>query len=236
MRGFWFLMAVMVLLVACGAPPTAVPTATPAPEVVARRAALAFQQITTFHFALEQRGTRVTVDPGQTIAFLSAEGDFVAPDRVRATVKLAAGNLISEAEIVTIGDQGWMTNLFTGRWERLPAGWGLDPVALFHPETGIAHLLTAGLRGVELVGPLAAEGLAGQNWLLTGKAEPAQLEAMSGGLIPSAPADVEVWIDPETHLIARVRLVLPESDPSEPTEWVLTLSRFGQEVTIEPPL
>jgi hypothetical protein len=213
-----------------------VPTATPSAEAVAERAADAYQQIGTLHFLLEHDGAPVTVDPARTIAFRSAEGDFVAPDRLQATIKLAAGTMISEVSVVTIGDKGWMTNLFTGRWEPLPAGWGLDPAALFDLETGIGHLLTEGLQAAQLAGPLAAEGLEGENWRLTGQAEPALLEIMAGGLIPAGPADVEAWIDPASHLIYSLRLVLPETDPEEPTEWLLTLSRFGEDLTIEPPL
>jgi hypothetical protein len=232
----WHLVTLIIVLAACTVEPTPVPTETPSPEAVTERAALAMEQVATLHFVLEHSGAPVTVDPGQSIAFRSAEGDFVAPDRVRATVKLAAGNLISEVQIVTIGDKGWMTNLFTGRWERLPSGWGLDPAAFFDPQVGIPNLLAEGLLEVGLAGPLAAEGLEGENWRVTGLAQPSQLEAMSGGLFPDVPTELEAWIDPVSNLVHRVRLVLPASDPSEQGEWLLTLSGFGEDITIEPPL
>jgi hypothetical protein len=149
---------------------------------------------------------------------------------------VAAGNLISEVQIVTIGGEGWMTNLFTGRWEPLPGGWEFDPAAFFAPETGIPNLLTDGLEGIAVAGPLATEELEGENWRLTGQAQPAQLVTLSGGLFPPAPADVEAWIDPITNLIYQMQLVLPESDSEEPTEWLLILNRYGEDVTIEPPL
>jgi hypothetical protein len=231
-----FVVTLLVLLAACTTEPTAVPTATPEPEVVAERAALAFKEITTLHFTLEQSGAPLSVDPSQTIAFRSAEGDFVAPDRLQATIKVGAGNLISEIQIVTIGDEGWMTNLFTGRWEALPAEWDLDPAALFEPETGIPDLLTKELQDVALAGPMVVEGLPDVAWSLSGRAQPGQLEAMSGGLIPAAPADVDLWIDPVSNLIYRMRVVLPESDPADPTELLLNLSHFDEAVTIEPPL
>jgi hypothetical protein len=231
-----FVVMLLVLLVACTTEPTAVPTATPQPEVVAERAALAFEQIATLHFTLEQSGVPVTIDASQTIAFRSAEGDFVAPDRLQATIKVAAGNLISEIRIVTIGEEGWMTNLFTGQWESLPAGWELDPAALFEPETGIPDLLTQELEDVGLAGPLTVEGLPDVAWQLSGRAQTGQLEAMSGGLLPAEPANVDVWIDPVSNLIYRLRLVLPESDPTEPTELLLNLSQFDEAITIEPPL
>jgi hypothetical protein len=47
---------------------------------------------------------------------------------------------------------------------------------------------------------------------------------------------IELWIDTETHDLLQVRVIEPASaDKENPATWVLRLSGFDEEVTIEPP-
>ncbi len=88
---------------------------------------------------------------------------------------------------------------------------------------------------MQLNGPAEWEDLEGVYWHLTGETTGEQVTTMSGGLIPPGKVELEAWIDPSTYLIHRVHLVLPESDPEEPTEWLIEFGDFGKTVNIQSP-
>lgn len=232
------LAAVVALVLAgCAGVPTVTPTPTPTPQVVAARAGAAMQALESLHFSLQQSGAPAYVDADQSLVFRRAEGDFESPARMRATVKLMAASLVVEVHTVALDEEQWVTNILTGQWEKLPVGWGLNPAAFFDPDAGIPYLMTHGLisEQTEMEGLVTLEGLDGRFWHLSGEVERSLVDAMSGGLIPPGRVLLEAWIDPTTYLIHRVRLLLPESDPEEPTDWVIEFGAFDEPVEIEPP-
>ncbi len=235
-NNWWiWLTALTLSLVGCGPRATPSPTPTPSATEVATRSAGAMQAITSLHFVFQRDGAPAFVDAEQTLIFRRAEGDYAAPDRVQAVVKVLAGSFVVEVQTVAIGDKQWMTNLLTGQWERLPAGWGLSPASFFDAESGIPHLLAEGMDITALQGPLAVEGLGNELWLLQGETTGEQLGAMSGGLIPPGRVEVQAWIDSISYRIRRLQLRLPDTDPADPTIWLLEFGDFDQPVEIQPP-
>ena len=228
---------VILLGVGCAPEPTVTPTPTPDPQALAALAGSAMQKVEWLHFVIERNGSPAYIDAEETLVFRRAEGDYAAPDRLQAAVKVMAAGFVTEIQVVSVQNKQWMTNLLTGQWEELPAGWELGPSALFDAQVGIPHLMTRGLIAAKtrLDGPAEFEDLDGTFWHLTSETTGEQVHTMSGGLIPSGPADLEAWIDPTTFLIHRVRLVLPESDPEEPMEWIIELSLFDEPLDIQPP-
>jgi len=197
---------VILLGVGCAPEPTVTPTPAPDPLALAAQAGSAMQTVKWLHFVLERNGSPAYIDAEKTLVFRRAEGDYAAPDRLQAAVKVMAAGFVTEIQVISVQNKQWMTNLLTGQWEELPAGC-----------------------------PAGFDGLDGTFWHLTSETTGEQVHAMSGGLIPSGPAELEAWIDPTTFLIHRVRLVLPESDPEEPMEWIIELSLFDEPLDIQPP-
>ncbi len=239
MKRWILVMVFMVGMTACQskAEPTTTPTPTPTPEPadVAARAGQAMAQVKALHFTFRRDGAPAFVDADETLIFRSAEGDYIAPDRLQAAVKVLMGTFVTQIDTVVVEKKQWITNLLTGEWEELPEGWGLDPSTFFDAQEGIPTILTSGLTAVALQGPLKVEDMEGEYLYLTGEAIGDQVSAMSGGLIPPGQADFEAWIDPATYLVYRVRLVLPETDPEDPTVWLIEFSDYGQKVAIESP-
>lgn len=232
----WMTVLIMLILVAgCQSEPEATLTPTPDPLRVAIQAGEAMQQVKTLHFNFLRDGAPAFIDAEETLIFRSAEGDYVAPDQLQASVKVLAGAFVTQVDTVIVGQDQWLTNLLTGEWEEMPAAWELDPSLFFDPQVGIPNLLANGLTSVSLQGPLTVEEMDGEYWYVLGETAGDEIATMSGGLVPPGPVEVEAWIDPSTFLVHRLRLVLPETDPEEPTVWVLGFSDFDQELVIERP-
>jgi len=234
---FALILFVILLGVGCAPESTVTPTPAPDPLALAAQAGSAMQTVKWLHFVLERNGSPAYIDAEKTLVFRRAEGDYAAPDRLQAAVKVMAAGFVTEIQVISVQNKQWMTNLLTGQWEELPAGWELGPSALFDAQVGIPHLMTQGLIAARthIDGPAEFDDFDGTFWHLTSETTGEQVHAMSGGLIPSGPAELEAWIDPTTFLIHRVRLVLPESDPEEPMEWIIELSLFDEPLDIQPP-
>lgn len=225
----------LLSLSSCGSEPAPTATPTPDPQAIAARAGAALSAVDSLHFSFQRDGAPAFVDADQSLAFRSAEGDYLAPDKMQATAKVLAGAFVAEVGVISIGEQRWMTNLLTGQWEEMPAGWGLDPAAFFDPELGIPNLVANNLLISQLEGPAEVEELGEDFWHLSGEVGGEQVADMSGGLIPAGNVILDAWIDSETDLIHRVHLLLPDSDQEEPTEWTIEFSDFGQPVEIQAP-
>lgn len=234
-RSSIFFVILVLFLVSCSAEPTVTPTPTPDSTTLAESAGAAMESVDSLHFVFQRDGAPAFVDQERSLAFLSAEGDYLAPDRMQAAVKIAAGGFVAEVQVISVAGEQWMTNLLTGKWEKVPSGWGLDPSVFFDPAIGVPHVIAYGLETMQLDGPAEWEAMEGIYWRLVGETTGEQVSTMSGGLIPPGRVEVEAWIDPSTYLIHRLDLVLPESDPKKPTEWLIRFSDFGKAVDIQLP-
>ena len=234
-RVFALVVVLVWLLNSCASEPAPTPTPTPDPQAIAVQVGGAMGGVESLHFVFPRAGAPAFVDAEESLIFRRAEGDYVAPDRMQAAVKILAGSFVAEVQVISIGETQWMTNLLTGRWEEVPAGWGLDPAAFFDSKAGIPNIMAHDLAVTRLDGPVEVDDLGGDFWHLSGEVGGEQVAVMSGGLIPSGNVDLEAWIDPATFLIHRVHLLLPDSDPQEPTEWTIEFSEFGKPVEIVAP-
>lgn len=229
------IVALVWMLSSCASEPAPTPTPTPDPQAVAEQAGAATGAVDSLHFVFQRDGAPAFVDADKTLVFRSAEGDYVAPDKMQAAVKILAGSFVAEVQVISIGETQWMTNLLTGNWEEVPEGWGLDPAAFFDSKAGIPNIMAHDLSVTRLDGPIEVEGLKGGFWHLSGEVGGEHVTVMSGGLIPPGNVELEAWVDPVTFLVHRVHLLLPDSDPQEPTEWTIEFSEFGKPVEIVAP-
>ena len=229
----WCILVLMIIvLAACG---TAEPPA-PLPEEIVRETAAYLNQLSGFHFIIERTGAPAFLDPDNFISFRRAEGDYVAPDKAQAVVRVTIPGLVTEVNVISIGTVQWQTNVVTGVWEKLPPKWGFNPATLFDPDVGFQAILQNDLSDLQLAGREPLEGVTDEAvYRLTAVVAGEAIYQMSGTLIGPDPVTAEFWIDPTTFAPLRILVTEPVPDSEDPSVWQIDFAQFGQVVTIEPP-
>lgn len=239
-RGVWLIgwLGWLALTACAGRPLPVTPTPTPpAPQTVMQRSAERLQAQPGFHFLIDRQGALAYLDLSQTLAFGQAEGDFVAPDKARALVRVIGPGLITDVSVITIGRIQWETNVLTGRWQELPPDWGFNPTLLFDPALGLATILQTDTFDLAPTTYVAWEATQGQAvYYVRGQLHGERVYTLSGRLIDSAMMAFELWVQPETYDLLQIRVTEPAQAGQESgSVWVVTFSDWGQRVTIEPP-
>lgn len=227
------LLVVAGAISACGEqgpPPT--PTPTPVdPAVLVRQASQALGELDSFHFVLAHpEGGTPMLD---VLLIQDAEGDVVKPDRLAVEFGgVFGGNIYIKANFISIGPDNFMTNPFSGAWERVPAE--INPIAFFSPERGITNIFgnISNPRLLESDGP---------GWRVAGEIPPQALGSIFGQTISSDDqsdwVSVELTLDAGTYLMRSVKMegrITPGEPPGTVRE--ITLSGFNEPPEIEPPL
>ncbi|MBT8217424.1 MAG: LppX_LprAFG lipoprotein [Acidimicrobiia bacterium] len=225
----WVVLVVVVALVAAGcgdddADDTTTTTLPSADEVLAE-AALTMEGVDSLRFEMELSGTPITL---LGVELRSARGQYAAPESSRAILEAAIGGLTIELGTIAIGGTSWVTNPLTGDWEEYTGSRAFNPAIMFDPELGWRPLLTTDIRDTRLIEP-AAEGV----YTVAGTAAASRVEVLTAGLVEGQPVDVEIDVDRESGVVTRMDFVT--SDEAGLTTWMLRLSEFGSDVTIEPP-
>lgn len=231
MKRILLLLLLLITVLGCrnSAPP-------PTPEEIVTQAATRLSDTAGFHFAIELSGAPAFVDPPDNLlAFRRAEGDFAAPDRAQAVVRVIAPGLVTEVSVISVGDVQWQTNVLTGAWEALPPNFGFNPAVLFDEAVGLPLILQEDVSELTFVDTESLEdGPNGRFYHLTGRVAGERLFTMSSGLIGPATSDLDLWVTPETFEL--VRVTLTEPDVGEPSVWQVDFSQYDEAAPIEPPL
>ncbi len=229
-------VAALILLVttACGAGPAQNLT----PQEILVKSATVMRGLAGFHFDLVRSGASAFLDPGHTVSFREADGIFVSPDRVQATVKVILPGLAAEVSIIGIGDQEWETNVLTGAWELVPPEYAFQPAVLFDPQGGIQKALQENLTNLEFVGIEELEEAPGLGlYHLRGKMDGAKVQSITLGLIDSQPLSVDLWISPNSFDLYSVVIVDPAVEgETEATTWQMNFWDFDKVIEIKPPI
>lgn len=192
--------------------------------------------LTGFECSLLREGSRAFVDPDETIALRRIDGAFVAPDKLRATVRVISPGIVTEFHIISLGPEQWYTNLFTGEWEVVPAQWGFYPATLFEPDTGLISVLRSDISDLTLEGMQELAEIPGKDlYHLSAELHGDSLYYVSFGLITSDQMSVELWVEPGSYEIHRIVLTEPLPDQVESRIWTLDFWNFDQVVDISPP-
>ena len=228
---------VLVLLVSCGNNEEPLPELSA--EEILQKSAETMGNLPGFRFNIDRDGALAYLDPGQTLAFGSGIGDYVAPDRARAQVSVIGPGLITKVNVISVGAVQWETNVITGVWTELPPNWGFNPTVIFDPEIGLQAILTEDTISISVLEPTEIEdGPDKKLYALAGKISGERVYQMSGFLIGPDQLDFELWVDPDSFELIRVLVTDPPnegSDVDEPSLWQLDFSNFGEVVEIEPP-
>jgi hypothetical protein len=221
-----------ILLAACAGP--SVPLLPP--QEIVERSAEAMSSLPGFHFLIERTGAPAFLSEEQSISLRRVEGDFVAPDRARAAVRVIAPGAVLDVQAISLDGRYWETNPFSGSWQEYPAEQGFNPALLFAPETGIPAMLRSDLSRLTLAGVVELEDLPGVDlYEIEGRLDGGRISTLSYGLIGPGVIDVKLWIEPGTFYLQRMMMQEPGGDGGESTVWSVDLWDFGEVAEIRPP-
>jgi len=223
-------VAVWLILTAvaagCGSDGGAVPDPPPIEDLILRSAD-AMSAVDTARFEMSRSGAPVSVS---WLEFDSAIGVYRAPDEAKAVLRGKAADVTVEAGTISIGDVSWLANPLTGTWDFFPPDVAFNPATVFDDDVGWRAVLLD--LGEAAYGGPADEGGEGR-WVVTGVIPPERIATLTVGLVESQEVPVEMMIDPATFLLRRVEFSTVGADGA--SDWVITLSEFGEPVSIEPP-
>jgi len=227
------LLALTFLAAGCGG----LETPFISPEDIIARSASRMAAHTGFEFLVQRTGEPVFLDLEETISFRRAEGQFLSPDQAHAKVRVITPGLVSEVEIISIGDSQWETNLLTGQWQPSDPIYSFNPSLLFNPEKGIPVILARELTGPTLLGLEELPEIPGKDLYKLGAAlQGATAYQMTFGMIDNENLSLNLWIDPDTFDLYRVVLVDPaDAADKEDTIWQIDFWNFDGAFDIKPP-
>ncbi|UCG25022.1 MAG: LppX_LprAFG lipoprotein [Chloroflexota bacterium] len=214
----------LVVVIGCSQA-TPEPTPTPTPADYLNMASTAMADVQTAQFSLAREGTPLVLDPTLGAQFLSATGQFQAPDQVHASVKADISGNILNVDLLWLPEGNFMTNPLTGAYMPLEAALPLNPTEMFDPDVGLSHILITSVNDPAVVGIETIEGV--ETHHLTGTAEAEEVAVLAPtGLIGAF--GIDLWLDTETLRVVRVRLTEQSGDST-------VLDFFGYDESVDIP-
>lgn len=160
-------------------------------------------------------------------------GDLVRPDGLQGSFSVAVHGFIVNVKVASKNGVFEAELPFTNHYTKTdPANFGLqDPAQLFNRSTGLTKLLTLAqdpkLDNQERVG---GELLDTVSYQVPGSDIPVLPDAN-----PSRPVDLTVAINPSNYQLRTVTLVGPLTSATSNSTYMLTLTDYGEHVTITLP-
>ncbi len=223
-----------LLLSGCGEPAPSTPGPSLSAPALLARASENLAQTESLRFRLAVEGSTY-IDTSEEIRLLSASGQLVRPDRVRAEFKIQLfGASTVSIQIITIGGESWTTDLVSGEWGPAPSVFGYNPSILFDVQNGLGPVMgnvtEPRLTGTEEIGGrLAFHIAANVSQEIIG---PVTAYTMAG-----EPVGLDLWIDQRTFELMRVRLEEPvTSDKTDSATWTFDTFDYDAPIAIDAPL
>lgn len=191
------------------------------------RAALRMDLVESFRFVLTHENGTTEIVRG--LHMETAEGEAVGSDRLRAAIRASIGPLDVDIEIRILGDEGWITNPLTGRWER--EALSLD--SLFDPAKGVTALVRSAsdpmVAGLENIGGVAV-------YRVEGGVESGSLDLLAPAATPGRTLAAVAWVGVADPIVYRLE-IRGAASPSENEDILrrLEFSDIDAPLTIEAP-
>ncbi|MBN1440050.1 MAG: LppX_LprAFG lipoprotein [Anaerolineales bacterium] len=187
--------------------PTVTLTPTPSPAEILAQAGDAMLAMDSARFLLIREGEPVTLDPATGMTFSEAAGDYQAPDRVRADVKVMLFGNVLQIEVYWLPEGTYLSNPLTRQLVPASDGLGFDGASIFQAD-GMPAVLRTGIQNPQRVGTEDIEGVAAIH--IRGEADGAALAALTAGTLQSGTLyPVDVWVDAAAFVPARVHVAEP---------------------------
>jgi len=224
-----------MLATGCSPAATFTPTPTPLPLVdpaeVLQHAVAQVLALKSVAFTLEHQIGTSTLFPGLEMSKASGVVDIPEKFSLKVEAELEFPRSYVEINIVTIGDQAYMTDFLTSQWREVP----LDalPVSLGDLGRTLADIIEA-VEAPQLAG---ADKLRGRDaWRVTGRVRSQDLAGLVPGAADGLDVALELWLDQGDGLLLQALIsgpVLPTDVPE--TVRLLVLDQFNAPVNITPP-
>jgi hypothetical protein len=218
-----------ILLAACGGGGESKPSASaPTSSELLNKSAAATKAARSFHFNFTQENG--TLPMPLSFRLVGAEGDYLAPDRIKAEVKAKAASANVSVDVIGVGERTWITNPFTRRWQNLPD----TTVADIADPSAIVGALLAGLKDAKLTGEAQVDGV--RTYRLSGTVDSTALRSAFSTVEAGYTNTIDLWLGADDSLPRRARIAgqLYKDDATNVARQV-DLSRFGSTVDIKPP-
>jgi outer membrane lipoprotein-sorting protein len=194
----------MLLVSACAQEePEPTPTPTPTPAQYLENAAQAMSNVSTVQFSLTREGTPLVLDSSLGALFISATGEYEAPEKVHANVKADIAENIIVFDFLWLPEGVFMTNPLTGQYMKQPLEIPLNPAALFDPETGLSSVLVTKIEDPVFVGFEQQDGQ--ETVHIRGKTD-AETVTIIAPIEITGEFDLDLWIDTSTSQIIRIQI------------------------------
>ena len=198
--------------------------------VLQAESAAAMGAVETVRFDLERSGGPIYIDSFKALSLESVTGRYSAPASADAVLTVKVNDsLLTKLGAVAIDGEVWLSNPVTGDFELLPTGYDIDPTTFFDPEDGWRPLLLE-LVDAEFVSEV---NRGGTRYHIRGTAPAARVEVVTAGLVSGQDVTIDLWLHPVTAVVTAAEFSTTHAGTD--THWVLTLSRYGDEVVVVPP-
>jgi len=232
------LIAATALATACATPdpPIATPTnappsPTPTPittDGVLARSGEAMAELSSFHFQMAHEVGATEFVPGLRATDVS--GDVQSPDRLYAEMKGLFAAFAVKIQFIAVGEDNFMTNPLAGTWDRIDTE--VTPIGFFNPQQGISTMMVQVKEAAFMEPPTGG----GRVFKIRGQMPAEALAPLLGDVVTGSQVAVELEIDRATSRLLKATFtgkVTPTDQDG--TLRVVTLSKFNEPVSIEPP-
>ncbi|MBN2083669.1 MAG: LppX_LprAFG lipoprotein [Anaerolineales bacterium] len=208
--------------------PTITPTPTPSPAQILFKAGAAMLDMESARFTLLRDGAPIVLDAATGMSFTQAAGEYQAPDRVHATVKVGLMGTVLEIQIYWLPEGVFILNPLTQQFETASMDLGIDGAAIFKAD-GMPAVLATGIENPERVGFEDIEGVATIH--ISGESDGATLAPLTAGALKGGTLyPVDVWVDRSTFVPVRVHVTEPDG-----SGWLIDLYDIDTEIEVDLP-
>lgn len=213
----------------------------PDPTSLVQEAALSLTSLQTLRVAIDRTGADYGFDTViGPVVFNRLTGQYVSPDKVQATARVALAKLPIEIELYTQGDQQWVRGVFSNNeWQNGVFAPGFNPQSLVsQAETGLQGALNA-LKTLEMKGETQLED-GTQVYEISATADGKSVSSLLVDIVEmTGIVQIAVFIDKGNHRPLKFVVVQPETITDlqpDPTTWTIELYDFDAPPALSPPV
>ncbi|MDQ6908754.1 MAG: LppX_LprAFG lipoprotein [Chloroflexota bacterium] len=217
-----------------GTAQSSAPPSDPQAQAAVDKARTRFDQVNALHFTVGIDGD-VYLDQYRAQKLKSAEGDLIRPDKVSLVAKVQVGPVNAQLKFIQIGDNAFLTNILTGKWEKAPSGFAYDPRIVFDQDRGVSAILSK-VRGWQPAPNVKINGSDTQH--VNAPVPTATVNDLVSSSLRGDTVDVDLYIEPKNNDV--VRIVLSERPDAVAVgtvaaRWTLDLLKQNENIKIDAP-